>query len=82
MAEMDVIDGEIIIRCFIVIMIMFKFIVSEERIPETVSRRQSGDIYTHYNSSSTFACRDDNNLTYLVSEGRCVKNQQLINSNL
>ena len=61
---------------------MLKVIATEEGIPETVNRRQSGDIYTHYNSSSTFACRDDINLTYLVSEGRCVKNQQLIRGNL
>lgn len=70
------------LRPLLLIVTLLKLIASEAEIPETVNRRQNGDIYTHYNSSSTFACRDDNNLTYFVSERKCVKNQQLINGNL
>ena len=31
----------------------------------------------HLNSSDHLVCHADNNLTYLVNERRCVKNQEL-----
>ena len=80
MAEMVAIGGAIIIKRSIMMMIMLKLIASEPGIPETVNRRVSGDLYTHYNSSSTFTYRDDNNLTYLVSEGRLSGIVRKINS--
>lgn len=53
-----------------------------EDIPELVYRRLSGDSYSFYNSTHEQSiCRDDNNLTYLVNERKCVKNQELLNSN-
>ena len=47
---------------------------------QSVNRQLSGDSYTAYNSPSKGStCHDDNNLTLLVSERRCVKNEELFN---
>ena len=51
-------------------------------IPVVIKRRLNGDIiYYDLNVTSTnfITCGDDNNLTFLVSERRCVKNQELLN---
>ena len=46
--------------------------------PEVVNRRDVGDTY-QLSASSTEVCNEGNNLTYLVSEQRCVRNQELLN---
>ena len=51
--------------------------VTEDDIPVLVTRRLSGDFYMNYNSSEYYSCHDDN-LTFLVSERICVKDQELI----
>ena len=51
--------------------------VTEDEIPVLVARRLNGDLYMNYNSSDHYTCHDDN-LTFLVSERICVKDQELI----
>jgi hypothetical protein len=48
-------------------------------LPVNVTRRVGGDMYTYATSTIFFTCHDDNNLTFLVSEKRCVKNEELLN---
>ena len=45
----------------------------------SVSRRLSGDSYGVYNSSELSVCHDGGNLTFLVSERRCINNEELFN---
>ena len=65
----------------VLVLVSIACLTSEEEIPVTVSRRLSGDSYQHFSSSSLSLCID--NLTYLVSEDRCVEDQELfvINGN-
>ena len=58
--------------------ILASHIVSNVTVPVRVTRRLTGDIY-YDNLSNYYICRDDDNLTFLVSERRCVKNQELLN---
>ena len=48
-------------------------------IPVSVQRRQSSDVYYYNNGSNHEICDNDNfiNVTYLVSERRCVTNEDL-----
>ena len=55
--------------------------ISDVDVPVRVGRRISGDIY-YVTSSSYSICHDNDNVTFLVSERRCVKNQDLFNGNL
>ena len=48
----------------------------ENSMVQSVNRRLSGDIYTVSNSTVNFACSDGGNLTFLVSERRCVSNEE------
>ena len=48
-------------------------------VPVSVIRRVTGDIY-YVTSSNYFICHDDD-VTFLVSERRCVRNQELFNGN-
>ena len=70
---------------FIVILfcaLKFTSLIGDTNVPVTVNRRLNGDIYyTNFNSTDPSACSDDNNLTFLVSERRCVKNQELFDGN-
>ena len=52
--------------------------IAGSEAPEVVNRRDSGDTY-QLSASSTKVCNEGNNLTYLVSEQRCVRNQELLN---
>lgn len=56
-------------------------ILNGSEIPEVVSRRDSGDTYQLSISieERMVICNEDNNLTYLVSEQQCVRNQELLN---
>ena len=56
---------------------------AESRIVERVSRRLTTDIYFLINSTTSTGinCGDKNN-TYLISEDRCVKDQDLYRGNL
>ena len=47
-------------------------------IPEQVSRRDSGDSIV-ISERPPFTCNVDDNLTYLVDERQCVRNQELLN---
>ena len=51
---------------------------ADSRIPVTVSRRQTGDSII-FSSGDQTLCNIDDNLTYLVSERQCVRNQGLLN---
>ena len=54
----------------------------ENSMVYSVSRRLSGDIYntiTLSNSTCHFVCTDGDNLTFLVSERRCVNNKEFFN---
>ena len=53
-------------------------LASETNVPVEVNRRSDGDIYRYLNSSHE-VCHD--NLTYLVSEDRCVNDEELYNGN-
>ena len=66
------------LRVLLLVTIASKFVASEENIPVLVSRRLSGDSYQYLNNDFP-VCRD--NLTYLVSEDRCVNDQELFNGN-
>ena len=50
---------------------------------ETVSRRIGGDSYFTILSDSTVQsiCHYDDNLTFLVNERRCARNEELFNGN-
>ena len=63
------------------IIIALRLIASEEEIPTTVNRRLGGDTYLLLNSSEIIPLCGDNNLTFLVSEVRCVNNQDLFDGN-
>ena len=70
------------LKSLLVILVgLSKIVTGEEGVPMSVSRRRGGDSFHILNSSEQFLCRDDNDLTYLVHERRCVKNQELFNGN-
>ena len=50
---------------------------NRDEIPISVSRRFSGDIITS-NDLVSMTCNVGNNLTFLVDDGQCVDNQELI----
>ena len=65
----------------LMVVVTLKLIASEEGVPAIVHRRLSGDTYRYLNSGNLTdlsICHDDGNLTFIVSERRCVKNQELI----
>ena len=53
-------------------------LASEMNIPVDVNRRFDGDIYQYLNFPHQ-VCQD--NLTYIVSEDRCVNDEELFNGN-
>ena len=53
--------------------------VSDDNVPVEVRRRLGGDI-VYVSSTGHFSC-DKVNLTFLTSDRKCVKNQELINGN-
>ena len=75
--EMSLIDRGV--RVLVLVSIASNVILaSEENIPVQVNRRLDGDIYWYSLTSTIFeVCQD--NLTYLVSEDRCVNDQELFN---
>ena len=56
---------------------------ARKEVVESVSRRLSGDSYFTILSNSTVQsiCRDGSNLTFLVNETRCARNEELFNGN-
>ena len=60
---------------------VFASLIGDANVPVTVNRRLNGDIYTNFNSTDSSACHDDNNLTFLVNERKCVNNQELFKGN-
>ena len=73
------------------VVVVTGFVIVARRVTEcgkgslsvSVFRRYGGDIFETINSSGLpHACHDDNNLTYLVSEEQCVKNQELLHGNI
>ena len=77
------------VYCFPFILILVSALSSvalseeENSMVYSVSRRPSGDIYTITlpNSTVHFVCSNDGmgNLTFLVSERRCVNNEEFFN---
>ena len=55
--------------------------VALKEVLESVSRRTGGDSYftTLSNSTIESICHDGSNLTFLVNETRCAKNEELFN---
>ena len=52
-----------------------------KEVLESVSRRLGGDSYFTSNLTLQSICHDDSNLTFLVNETRCAKNEELFNGN-
>ena len=50
----------------------------EGRVPLLVNRRIMFDTYVCANTGNLMDCQADANTTYLVSERRCVKDQELL----
>ena len=51
---------------------------------KTISRTLSGDVFIYYNSAKVWICGGYDNYTsstILVSEGRCITNEELFNGN-
>lgn len=71
----------LVIMTLSVCILEFKVNGSDMYTQEVVSRRHGGDIYQLSTRDEIVSqtCHDDNNLTYLVSEQRCVRNQELLN---
>lgn len=55
--------------------------ISNVDVPIRVRRRIGGDIYYFTSSNNSFTICHDDNITFLVSERRCVKNQELFDGN-
>ena len=53
--------------------------IAGSEAPEVVNRREVGDTYQLSGPSSIEVCNEGDNLTYLVSEQRCMRNQELLN---
>ena len=74
MAERELRVGLSVIMILVCILEM-----AGSEIPEVVNRRDGGDIYQLLFSTGFETCSEGNNLTYLVSERKCVRNQELLN---
>ena len=72
-------------KLILIIALLFRVFASHvvSDVTVTISRRLSGDIITYNISGSTshITCNEDNP-TFLVSDKRCVKNQDLIRGKL
>ena len=67
------------VRVIILVSIASNMMLAREiNIPVEVNRRLDGDIYRYLNFPHE-VCQD--NLTYLVSEDRCVNDEELFNGN-
>ena len=75
--DIDMVYRELKLLLVTLVVGLSEFVICEEGIPVSVHRRLGGDTYWYLNSSDPFLCRDDKNLTYLVNERRCMKNQEL-----
>ena len=73
--------GIYFVLCLLILVSLLSLAALKEQILQSVSRRLSGDSYTvsAHNSSDHLICHDGNNLTFLISERRCVKNEELFN---
>ena len=67
--------------CLVILVssLSFVHVVLQEEVVESVARRFSGDSYTLSNTTGQRICHDDGNLTLLVDERRCIKNEELFN---
>ena len=63
-------------KLILVALLFASHAISDVNVPVMIRRRQRGDIIS-YGSTSHFSCGEDNS-TFLVSDRRCVKNQDLI----
>ena len=74
--------GVYCLPCIILVSALSSVALGEEEnsVLHSVNRRLSGDIiYTLPNSTVHFSCSDGDNVTFLVSERRCVNNEELFN---
>ena len=72
----------------VVVIVCSSSVLSEQdvglSVPVSVSRRPSSDVYFYKNASTLgYFCDNENfiNVTYLVSETRCVTNEDLFSGN-
>lgn len=68
------------LKVFLFCIILASLIASDVNVPVSVIRRIRGDIFYYVTSTNHFVC-NDNNVTFLVSENRCIKNEELLNGN-
>ena len=78
--------------CLVLLLFVYNIVVclpdsvqavdTEYGIVERVSRRQSRDFYFFINSSTTGTNCGDKNIHYLISEERCVTDEELFRGNL
>ena len=68
------------LKVFLFCIILASLIASDVNVPISVTRRIGGDIY-YVTSTTHFVCNNDNNITFLVSENRCIKSEELLNGN-
>ena len=76
--EMRLMDRGLRLRVFVLMAIASSLMASKENILVEVNRRLSGDIY--YLNAISHSCQD--NGSYLVSEDRCVENQEFFNGKI
>ena len=78
-------DGYAMDVCMLILVWLSNIVALKDGIVLSVSRRLTGDTYTlrliHNNSYVHNICLD-NNPTFLVSERRCVENEELFNGNI
>ena len=75
MAEKELRVGLLVILALVCI----QDVLNGSEIPAVVNRRDGGDTYYLYALENLALCHDDNNLTYLATEKRCVRNEDLLN---
>ena len=74
--EMSLIDRGLRLRVLVLMAIASSLMANEENVPVEVNRRLSDDIY--YLNTVYHSCQDSR--SYLVSEDRCVENQEFFSS--
>ena len=73
--------GVCCLSCIILVSTLSSIVLSKEEnsIVYSVNRRLSGDIYTLSNLTGHIVCSEDGSPTFLVSEKRCVNNEEFFN---
>ena len=72
-------EKELLVRVLAITVLSFVLLKtngSESPAVRTVRRRHVGDVYSDVDNRRI--CQDANNLTYLVDEEQCVRNEELL----